>query len=310
MSGPYAPVTQEKLDAATDKPLPAAQKLKTNIDDFLTGNVVEPLAQRGYPNLGAALATVPSVAAEMMIPSTTGELQGAVIPIPGMKKALKKLDDLELFHGSKTGLSKIKDVEIPDENSVTLYHGSQDPSLTKVNESSGHGFFDSIFGAKNYDDAMDHGKHVYEIQLKKDQILEDIPETPEVLSIIKDQTKLKNRENDPDYDRDLNLLWSIVGLEKSSGNISQWVDFNDYKKAPKDADNFELLYHNNKITKQIEENICNLLGEKDPMMAWHEAQRIRGVIAKKLGYKAVSTQDEHGVSYMILPGNKIKKIER
>jgi hypothetical protein len=89
MSGPYAPVTQEKLDAATDKPLPAAQRLKTNIDDFLTGNVVEPLAQRGYPNLGAALATVPSVAAEMMIPSTTGELQGAVIPGSGFKKALK-----------------------------------------------------------------------------------------------------------------------------------------------------------------------------------------------------------------------------
>jgi hypothetical protein len=89
MSGPYAPVTQEKLDAATDKPLPAAQRLKTNIDDFLTGNVVEPLAQRGYPNLGAALATVPSVAAEMMIPSTTGELQGAVIPGIGLKKAFK-----------------------------------------------------------------------------------------------------------------------------------------------------------------------------------------------------------------------------
>jgi hypothetical protein len=69
--------------------LPAAQRLKTNIDDFLTGNVVEPLAQRGYPNLGAALATVPSVAAEMMIPSTTGELQGAVIPGLGLKKALK-----------------------------------------------------------------------------------------------------------------------------------------------------------------------------------------------------------------------------
>jgi hypothetical protein len=95
MSGPYAPVTQEKLDAATDKPLPAAQRLKTNIDDFLTGNVVEPLTQRGYPNLGAALATVPSVAAEMMIPSTTGELQAGVIPFPGAKLTKAAKDALK-----------------------------------------------------------------------------------------------------------------------------------------------------------------------------------------------------------------------
>ena len=114
MSGPYAPVTQEKLDAATDRPLPAAQRLKTNIDDFLTGNVVEPLAQRGYPNLGAALATVPSVAAEMMIPSTTGELQGAVIPMPFLKgKALQSakkaqaLDLLEKMSADDVDISKL-----------------------------------------------------------------------------------------------------------------------------------------------------------------------------------------------------------
>jgi len=107
-------VTQEKLDAATDRPLPAGQRLKTNIDDFLTGNVVEPLAQRGYPNLGAALATVPSVAAEMMIPSTTGELQGAVIPMPFLKgKALQSakkaqaLDLLEKMLADDVDISKL-----------------------------------------------------------------------------------------------------------------------------------------------------------------------------------------------------------
>ena len=182
-----------------------------------------------------------------------------------------------------------------------LYHGSRDPSLTKVNDYSSHGFFDAIFAAKDYDDARSHGKYVYEIRLKKDEILEDIPETDQVLSIIKEETKLKNRKKDTEYSRDLDLLYSVIGLEKSSGDISRWVDFDDYIKAPKDADNFELLYHKNKITKQILDNISNLLGEEDPIMLWHEAQRIRGVIAKKLGYKAVSIQDEHGVSYIILP---------
>lgn len=116
MSGPYAPVTQEKLDAATDRPLPVAQRLKTNIDDFLTGNVVEPLAQRGYPNLGAALATVPSVAAEMMIPSTTGELQGAVIPMPGLKKGIKKATEAMKAEGAEkflAGMARMgEDVDI------------------------------------------------------------------------------------------------------------------------------------------------------------------------------------------------------
>lgn len=120
---------------------------------------------------------------------------------------------------------------------------------------------------------------MYEIRLKKDEILEDIPETPQVLSIIKQETKLKNRKNDTEYSRDLDLLWSVVGLEKINGNISDWVDFDDYEEAPEDADSFEVHYHRNKITKQIEKNIFNLLGEEDGMMAWHETQRIRGVIA-------------------------------
>jgi hypothetical protein len=73
---------------------------------------VEPLAQRGYPNLGAALATVPSVAAEMMIPSTTGELQGAVIPMPGLKKGIKKVTEAMKAEGAEqfmAGMARMGD---------------------------------------------------------------------------------------------------------------------------------------------------------------------------------------------------------
>ena len=90
LGGPYAPVSAERMSAAYDQEIPAAQKMKQSFDQFLTERVVDPLAQRGYPTLGAALATVPSVAADVMIPSTTGELQGAVIPMPGLKKGIKK----------------------------------------------------------------------------------------------------------------------------------------------------------------------------------------------------------------------------
>lgn len=92
LGGPYAPMNPEKIGASYDQELPVAQKMKQSFDQFLTERVVEPLAQRGYPTLGAALATVPSVAADVMIPGTTGELQAGVIPFP-KGKAGKKVAD-------------------------------------------------------------------------------------------------------------------------------------------------------------------------------------------------------------------------
>jgi hypothetical protein len=47
--------------------------------------------------------------------------------------------------------------------------------------------------------------------------------------------------------------------------------------------------------------------EFDADMAW-EYQRMRGEVAKKLGYKAVSMRDEHGTSYLVLPGAKMEII--
>ena len=35
---------------------------------------------------------------------------------------------------------------------------------------------------------------------------------------------------------------------------------------------------------------------------FHECQRLRGIMAAKLGYKAVSMSDEQGISYLCLPG--------
>ena len=40
-----------------------------------------------------------------------------------------------------------------------------------------------------------------------------------------------------------------------------------------------------------------------------KAQRLRGEVAKDLGYQAVETSDEHGTSYLVLPGASIKPIK-
>lgn len=49
--------------------IPVAKKAKEKLDDVLTERVVEPLANAGHPDLGAAIATVPSVAADFFLPS-------------------------------------------------------------------------------------------------------------------------------------------------------------------------------------------------------------------------------------------------
>lgn len=95
-------------------PYPMVEKAKGAFDEFLASRVVEPLAQRGYPTLGAALATVPSTAMEAMVPSTPDELMSAIVPMPGLKgKALQKakksqaLDLLEQLSADDVDISKL-----------------------------------------------------------------------------------------------------------------------------------------------------------------------------------------------------------
>lgn len=95
-------------------PYPMVEKAKGAFDEFLASRVVEPLAQRGYPTLGAALATVPSTAMEALVPSTPDDLMSAVVPMPGLKgKALQKakksqaLDLLEQLSSDDVDISKL-----------------------------------------------------------------------------------------------------------------------------------------------------------------------------------------------------------
>jgi hypothetical protein len=74
-------------------PVPGVERFKQGLDTMLTENVVEPLARRGYENLGAGIATVPSTLAEALLPSSMAEMQ-AVIPLPGAKLGRKALQEV------------------------------------------------------------------------------------------------------------------------------------------------------------------------------------------------------------------------
>ena len=75
-----------------EAPVPEIERFKQGLDTMLTKRVVEPLARRGYEDLGAGIATVPSTLAEALLPGSMGEMQ-AVIPFPGAKlsKAAKEV---------------------------------------------------------------------------------------------------------------------------------------------------------------------------------------------------------------------------
>ena len=88
------PEQQERVDLSQkpedpfSAPIPEGVRLKGKVDDWLAENVVEPAARAGYPNAGAAVATVPSVIADLAIPQAAGDI--AAMPFGRITKALKK----------------------------------------------------------------------------------------------------------------------------------------------------------------------------------------------------------------------------
>lgn len=70
---PGAPYALTEMKGSWGKEIPESKKFKSKLEDWLTNNVVEPAANAGYPNLGAAAATVPATLAEFFIPENTAE---------------------------------------------------------------------------------------------------------------------------------------------------------------------------------------------------------------------------------------------
>ncbi len=55
------------------------------------------------------------------------------------------------------------------------------------------------------------------------------------------------------------------------------------------------------------ENVIDGEPLDDPEDDW-DAQRVRGLVARALGFAAVECRDEHGTTYLVLPGAKLEKL--
>lgn len=71
-----------------------------------------------------------------------------------------------------------------------------------------------------------------------------------------------------------------------------------------DIDEAFMAVIQDKANKVDDDNLMRIFREDSPGEAGWEAQRIRGEVARLLGKSAVEMADEHGVSYLVLPGIK------
>lgn len=107
---------------------------------------------------------------------------------------------------------------------------------------------------------------------------------------------------------------------KSHGHVLHVIE------SPRHLSDFELNYEvdgaydvaldvagdDERIADAIMSAACEVLDDCDPEGAseqgW-EFQRLRGVLASRLGYTSVEMEDEHGTTYLCLPGCTIEVAE-
>lgn len=125
--------------------IPAIKSFKERLDEGLGKYVVDPMARDGYPTLGAALATVPSTAAEFLLPGSPAEMAGPLIPFPGAKLA-KQAEKVLKEQSTKTTRPEIKKI-LQREKDTGSYVEKQ-PGFHEIKDDDLYDFEDEIiFGS-------------------------------------------------------------------------------------------------------------------------------------------------------------------
>lgn len=150
---------------------------------------------------------------------------------------------------------------------MELFHGSINSNLSKI--SSFGTMFDGLFASNDFNAAASHGSDfVYQLEIGKEKAL-----TNYALNY------------DLDYDAVKQAFIAATDIEEDAHN------FDDAWKA---------------VIEDRAEFGHTTFAEDAAESSW-EAQRLRGHVARKLGYDAVEMNDEHGTSWLVLNA-QIKKI--
>ena len=157
---------------------------------------------------------------------------------------------------------------------MRLYHGGRGGDNLTVLDNEG--VYDGVFASSDMDAASSHGDNVYYTDIDEADVL-----TQRDLSynIDSDEAEQALRKAYPAYDSltdaEKEIVWDSVIEDNANAH---W------------------------------DELTQILGYEDAGEASWEAQRIRGHVARELGYKAVEMNDEHGTSYLVLPGNTLSRV--
>jgi hypothetical protein len=164
--------------------------------------------------------------------------------------------------------------DIPPGDTVELFHGSPESGLSEIDDRVGS-LFGGVFASASKNSAESHGDAIYSVNLPINSVL---------------------TQHDLDYE---------IPAEKVEAALR--------KAMPRlnDAD-YETAYEaviDDRAVKVDDDELTRIFRADDAGEAGWEAQRIRGQVARALGYKAVEMNDEHGTSYLVLPGVKLQPNE-
>jgi hypothetical protein len=160
-----------------------------------------------------------------------------------------------------------------------MYHGSHDANLTEIEDD---GLFGGVFAAGNDGVARSHGRYVYEIN------------SPRKLTDFELNYQIKG-------------AWSAaLEIAGGDGSIAEAIMRADCSYENDDAD----------IDDEFGLDLQGTLGEIAAKLGYEsisefgwDLQRMRGALAAKLGYTSVEMKDEHGTTWLCLPGCSITKID-
>lgn len=146
-----------------------------------------------------------------------------------------------------------------------FFHGAVDPVEGDVIK---EGYFHGMFYSSSRNSALGHGDRIYISEVNEDDIIsaKSLAYEDGVYEIFEKK-----------YGDDAELLYDLTTESRNIWNLSE----------------------------EEKQKVYELLGCTDEADADFMIQKEAALVADELGYKAVAVEDEHGTSYIILPGNKV-----
>lgn len=146
-----------------------------------------------------------------------------------------------------------------------FFHGAVDPVDGDVIK---EGYFHGMFYSSSRNSALGHGDRIYISEVNEDDIIsaKSLAYEDGVYEIFQKK-----------YGDDAELIYDLTTESRNVWNLNE----------------------------EEKQKVYELLGCTDEADADFMIQKEAALVADELGYKAVAVEDEHGTSYIILPGNKV-----